>query len=408
MRYASPGPRWLRSCLLSAALVSAMAGTASAAVTYPTLTQSPSSTNATLDAVSCASTRDCMAVGTSINGSGNEVTARTQAAPSATFGTYTAAGVYSGPPTRSSAAGVYCSGAGLANCNVVGWSILASGPQRSNWSSLVNPSQWAPTGAVTSRLRAVSDASTIAAGEYTDASSVTRAYVMVSSTGLSAVPVTAPSTVSSMKCGANGGCTVIGSSNGTPYVKTFTITAGPFGEAIITWVTAPTVPAMTSLHTLKSITCADARCFIAGYFTVPATGKRPFLLESTNQGATFTTVTPPAMPAGATQVAYNGVSCANKYQCRIVGEVVNGGVTSPYTATFSAPLTDMSAAPAGTWTGQAQTKGTGVASAALSATSCATVGSGLTRTARCADVGTGTSTGGATIPVGAADILWTS
>ncbi|MET0602881.1 MAG: hypothetical protein ABW167_12910 [Baekduia sp.] len=384
-----------------------MAATASASVTYPTLSQSPSSTQATLDAVSCASSRDCMAVGTSITGSGNEVTARAQATPSATFGTYTASGVYSGSPTRSSAAGVFCSGAGLANCNIVGWSIWASGPQRSNWSSVVNPS-WAPAGAVTSRLRVVSDSATIAAGDYTDASSVTRAYVLVGAAATSAVPVTAPSSVSSMKCGANGGCTVIGSSNGTPYVKTFTITSDPFGQAIITWVTAPTVPAMTSLHTLKSITCADARCFIAGYFTVPATGKRPFLLESTNQGATFTTVTPPAMPAGATQVAYNGVSCANKYQCRIVGEVVNGGVTSPYTATFSAPLTDPSAAPAGTWTGQAQLKGTGVASAALNATSCATVGSGLTRTARCADVGTGTSTTSATIPVGAADILWTS
>src|SRR5215218_2207630 len=207
MRYVSPGPRWLRSCLLTAALVPALAATASAAVTYPTLTQSPSSTNATLDAVSCASTRDCMAVGTSINASGNEVTARAQAAPSATFGTYTAAGVYSGSPTRSSAAGVYCWAAGLTNCNVAGWSNITGFTQRSSWSSAVSPSQWAPAGAVTSRLRVLADGATIAAGEYTDSSSVTRAYVLVGSTGLSAVPVTAPSSVSSMKCGANGGCT---------------------------------------------------------------------------------------------------------------------------------------------------------------------------------------------------------
>src|SRR5215218_3957201 len=313
MRYVSPGPRWLRSCLLTAALVPALAATASAAVTYPTLTQSPSSTNATLDAVSCASTRDCMAVGTSINASGNEVTARAQAAPSATFGTYTAAGVYSSSPTRSSAAGVYCWGGGLTNCNIVGWSRFgSSGPQRSSWTSLVTPAAWAPTGAVSSRLRVVADGSTITAGDYTDSSSVTRAYVLVSTTS-SAVPVAAPSTVNSMKCGANGGCTVIGTSNGTPFVKTFTITADGFGQAIVTWVTAPSVPAMGSLHTLKSITCADARCFIAGYITVPGTGKQAFLLESTNQGATFTPVTPPTKPAGASQVAYNGVSCANKY-----------------------------------------------------------------------------------------------
>jgi len=410
MRYVLSGPRWLRSCLLSAALVPAFAATASANVTYPALSQSPSSTQATLDAVSCLPTRDCTAVGTS-GTSGNEVTARTQSVPSATFGTYTATStIFPGSPARSSAGAVSCFGAGA--CNIAGWG-LAAGSQKATWSNTTNvPSQWAPAGAVSSRLRAVEDF-TSAAGEYTDASSVTRAYVLYGTGQYGAdpavVPVAAPSTVNAMRCAVNSGCTVIGSANGVPYAKTFWYTTDPWtGKKSITWLTAPTLPSLYSYHTLKAITCADARCFIVGYTTLPTIGKRALLLESTNQGQTWTMITPPGMPAGATQIAYNGVSCANKYQCRAVGEVTIGGVTSPYSATFSANLQDLSAMPLGTWTGQTQFKGLGVASAALNATSCITVGTSIYRTARCADVGTGTSTGGATVPVGTADVLWTS
>ena len=241
---------------------------------------------------------------------------------------------------------------------------------------------------------------------------MTRAYALFGAGSAGAVPspvpVAAPSTVNAVQCGSNNGCTIIGSANGVPYAKTFAATVDLVGKLSIVWLADPTLPSLSSVYTLKSITCADARCFIAGYFTLVGGAKRPYLATSTNQGQTWTSITPPALPVGATSVAYNGVSCANKYQCRAVGEVTISGVTSPYTATFSANLIDSSATPAGTWTGQTQAKGTGVASASLNATSCVTVGTSIYRTAQCADVGTGTTTAGATAPVGIANILWTA
>jgi hypothetical protein len=402
MRYASPGPRWLRACLLSAGLVLGLSGTASA-VTYPALTQSPSSTQATLDAVSCTPTRDCVAVGTSANVVGNEVTARAQSAPSASFGTYTAAALFSGAATRSGAAAIQCPGT-VATCSTAGWSN-SGGTIHAHW-TWADAIPWAPAGATSSRLRAING---LAAGEYTDGSGVTHGYAL-GGTGFnstaSPVPVAGSSTLNAIHCSV--GCLVLGSAAGTPFIKSFTVALDASGKPTFTWGAPTTVPALSSSYTLQAITCAELRCFIVGYSTASGV-KRAVLISSVDRGVNWTLNALPALPAGATASAYNGVSCANKFQCRAVGEVTVGGVTSPYSAAFSANLSDPATVPAGTWSaGTVSTNAAGLTASSLNATSCVTVGSGLTRTARCADVGKGTTTGGATAPVGTADVLWTS
>jgi hypothetical protein len=354
MRYALAKPRFLKTSMtLAAVMAIGLMLTASSALAWTSLATTPASTASSLNAVSCVgdvwtappSSTDCYGWGNYTLSGGTTSGAGAKLA-SNLLGTYTlgyAPAGYSIATIR----GVDCAPFSCAQVGEHKGYAIATG---SNLAVAL-----APSGAVTSRLNAVSCISggnCLAVGQYTDSAGHSHGYVAMRS-GPSTWSVvyqylpteTQDSALTGVSC-VDQRCYIVGTHTGgnSPYAIVLTYT---WSTAAITTATLPTGQ---NYRQLNAISCVEnttqTKCEAVGSYKTTSTGPTiPLYLQSTFAvGSTSTVVYTvetgtPAAPAGATMTRLNGDSCfwdlVNGFRCRVVGDSDATGAVQPYIGTLT-------------------------------------------------------------------------
>jgi hypothetical protein len=393
MRYALAKPRILKTSMtLAAVMAIGLMLTASSALAWTSLATTPASTASSLNAVSCVgdvwtappSSTDCYGWG-NYTLSGGTTTGAGAKLASNLLGTYTLGYAPAGFPTAT-IRGVDCAPFSCAQVGEHKGYAIATG---SNLAVAL-----APSGAVTSRLNAVSciaGGNCLAAGQYTDSAGHSHGYVAMRS-GPSTWSVvyqylpaeTQNSALTGVSC-AGQRCYIVGTHTGgasvsQPIALTYTWSTGA--------VTTANISGSLPASQLNGISCVEnttqTKCEAVGSYKTTLTGPTiPLYLQSTFAiGSTSTVVYTmetgtPAAPAGATTTRLNGVSCfwdlVNGFRCRVVGDSNATGAVQPYTGTLT--------------TGGVSAYGT---TASATGTSCYR---SSPNPANCDDVGTSTTSG---------------
>ena len=170
------------------------------------------------------------------------------------------------------------------------------------------------------------------------------------------LPASASSgSLTSVSCSAAGSCIAVGSDDDSG-------TSHPIAATDTSDVWSPATEAATS-GSLSGVSCVSGTCAAVG-----VSGNQP--LAMTGSAGSFSPVTAPALPSGATSGALTAVSCTTPGNCVAVGNYVDaGGQTQAMTATETA----------GTWAQAAELALPAGAAAAppgasLNAISCPTPG----------------------------------
>jgi hypothetical protein len=390
MRYALAKPRFLKSSLTLAAVMATSLLLASSALAWSTLATTPASTASSLNAVSCVgdvwtappSSTDCYGWG-NYTLSGGTTTGAGAKLVSNLLGTYTLGYAPAGYSTAT-IRGVDCAPSACVQAGEHKGYAIATG------SNLAVP--LAPSGALTSRLNAVSciaGGNCLAVGQYTDSAGHSHGYVAMRS-GPSTWSVTyqylpaetQDSALTGVSC-VGQRCYIVGTHTGgaSPYAIVLTYT---WSTAAITTATLPA----GSFRQLNAISCVEntsqTKCEAVGSYKTTLTGPTiPLYLQSTFAVGSTSTVAytvetgTPAAPAGATTTRLNGTSCfwdlVNGFRCRVVGDSDATGAVQLYVGTLTS--------------GGVSAYG---ATATATSTSCYRSSS---NPANCYDVGTSTTSG---------------
>jgi hypothetical protein len=281
--------------------------------------------------ISCVSTTNCMAVGSS----DTLGTSQTQAASWDGLSWLTRTTPVPSGADLSDLSGVACASA--TACVAVGSysdvsqveHALAMSWNGTSWSIVSLP---APTGAKSSRLSDISCTSAtacLAAGSYEDSSNATRTLIMKLNEGSWSV-VTSPNVegagsdaLESISCSSSSACFAVGN-----YASSSGLTVALALQYNGTTWSLSSVPAPTgaTYSSLSAVSCLSGNCKAVGtYFT--STGVQKSLISQWS-GSAWATMTV-AEPAGTVTSKLQGISCTTTTVCAAVGTYDNGSDDLP-------------------------------------------------------------------------------
>jgi len=303
--------------------------------------------DASLGGISCTSAAKCVAVGSYLNSSGNgQAMEATEASGTWRRATGVTAPSNAGTDPNAVLKGISCTWA--RNCSAVGTYEDSSGNGQAmeaaetsgTWeqaAEITAPSNaGANPEALLYSISCTSAGNCVGVGSYLDSSSHLQAMEATETSGRweQAAEVTAPSNTGSnpeavlkgISCTSARKCTAVGQyldSSGNGEAMEATETIGRWGLA--TEVTAPSNAGINPSAKLYAVSCTSARkCTAAG--TYEDTSSHPQAMEATEASGRWeqaAQVTAPSNAGTNPQADLSGISCTSAGKCTAVGEYVD-------------------------------------------------------------------------------------